>query len=205
MYQNVTRTVGKEGLIGLQKLEAEGIIKPDFATRVGNIYKRDAVESGLSRAVARGIGWHSNIETILEMIEWLRDADYLIDYGQITISLAVSELREGKEKLEDSEFWKTLNYFRELMDDENEIFCLDFLLDYNRRFSQNMKNWLNELKSEQFHNEEITTVKTSCGYSYVYLDDDDLPPAVEGGILYIEACFESGMHYNRYQGFTCCD
>lgn len=203
MYAQVTRTVGKEGLVGLQKLEASGLIKPDFSTRVGNIYKRDAIDSGLSRAIARGIGWHSDMEVILEMIEWLRDGDYLIDYGELTVALAVNEKRDRKATLSESPFWQALDYFRSLIDDENEIFCVEFLLDYERYFSQNMKDWLMQLEKEQSFPDDLVIVKTSCGYSYVYTDD--APDVAEGERLYIDRCSDPGMHYNRYQGYICSD
>ena len=203
MYKQVASIVGKEGLVGLQKLEAEGVIKPDFARRVGNIYKRDAVDSKLSQAIARGIGWHSDVETILEMIDWLRDGDYLVDYGELTVSLAISEKREAAPTLAESKFWQALDYFRHQIDDENDIFCVDFLLDRSQYFSARMNARLSQLKKKQKLGEDRVVVKTSCGYSYVYADDVPKPP--EGATPYMETCTESGMHYNRYRGYVCSD
>lgn len=208
MYKHVTQLVAQEGLVGLQKLEAQGVLQPDFARRVGRTWNVNEKDKVLSSAVSQGIGRHSNLEQIQEMIEWLRDDDYLIDYGILTVSLALSEKSEGVPTLEESKFYQILCYFREQMDGEDDIFCTDFLLDYVKYFSPRMKEWLFSLRSahRELCDEDMIVVETSVGYSYVYRSD--IPEAAdlkEEEMLYTEHCSESGMHYNRYHGFCCCD
>jgi hypothetical protein len=66
---NVTQIVAQEGLVGLQKLEANGNILPNFASRVGNIHRRSVQEAQTSMQIAIGIGRHSDLDKVLEMME----------------------------------------------------------------------------------------------------------------------------------------
>jgi hypothetical protein len=121
---SIARLVAREGLVGLQKLEAWKVIAPDFSKRVGNVYNVSVKEASVAKAVANGLGRCSDLERLLEMIEWLREGEYLIDYGYITVSLLISVTYEKPTNLPDSKYIKIIQYFRSLTDDENEIFCL---------------------------------------------------------------------------------
>lgn len=199
MY-HITQIVRREGLVGLQKLEAQSLIKGDFSRRKGKIQNRgDDADTAL--AIAKGIGRHDNLDSIMEMIEWLREGDYLIDYGYITVSLAVSA--GWCKSLEESKYIAILEHFRAKMDDEDEIFNIEFLLDYRKLFCEKVVEWLLDMKERQSFSDDTIIIKTSCGYSYCY--KDDFPDVPEGEMIYMDRNAESGMHYNRYFGYVCTD
>lgn len=210
-------TVASEGLIGLQRLEAEGVIVGDFPQRKGHLSKRDE-DADIALAIATGIGRHDSLETVTEMIEWLRDGEYLIDYGYITVSLAesakdsvslrslvgsisISDVQKKFNLLQESKHISILEYFRQQIDDKDEIFCLEFLLDYSNQFCKEVNQWLLGMKKQP--TDDTVVVKTSCGYSYCW--KDDFPDVPKGYFPYVEWCYESGLHFNRYRGYCCTD
>lgn len=198
----ITKLIQKEGIVGLQKLEAWGKIKGEFPQRIGNLLKRGR-EGKIAFAIARGIGRHSDFEKVLEMIEWLRDGEYLIDYGYLIVSLLRSVKFEHPKSLEESKYWGIVRYFQSQLDGEDDIFNVDFLLDYKRKFRPDVVEWLEKIQLNTINLENHILVKTSVGYSYSFTEH--FPDVPEGEVPYMELCDKPGMHYNRYGCHICSD
>lgn len=199
--QKIAKIVAKEGLIGLQKLEAQGIIRGYYQDRFRNITERG--EDGfISFAIAKGIGRNSDPEKVKEMITWLEDAEYLIDYGYIFVSLLRSVTYENPSSLEESKYMKVVEYLR--FDDDGEKFDVNFLLDYNRKFRRDVIKWLEKIEEKMILGEGSLIVRTRFGYSYI--DEEDCPYECRENIIpYADFCSESGVHYSRYWGISCVD
>lgn len=193
--KEVEKLIREEGLVGLQKLEANGMIRGNFTERiVGNVYRRSN-DRRRAYAIARGIGSHSNVEKIIEMIEWLRDDDYLIDYGMITVFLGIAIKREGV-PLAESRFKKALDYIRCF---EN-FFCVYFLLKHQSKFSEEFNDWLLEIRDNELSriNQSTMLVKTRFGYSTIAIEK------YRGSTTSKDSSMRQsnmqGIHFERYRG-----
>lgn len=161
---DIEKLVAEQGIVGLQTLEYQGLLKRNN--------KRHA------KSTAKGISVH-RLSDILQMIDWLRDGDYLIDYGILMVWLA----KQGR--ISDMEYFNTC--------EEYEILNSHFILDYKNLLSHEVITWLKNDIASRPGLVETCIYRTKYGYSFV--DEEDVVDPVD----------YSGLHYSRYAGFYCVD
>lgn len=190
LMQKITKIVAKEGLIGLQKLEAQGLIQGYYRDRFQKIGERGK-DGFVSFAIAKGIGRNSDPEKVKEMIKWLEDAEYLIDYGYIFVSLLRSIRYENPSALEESKYMKVLHCLRH-EPRLRDKFDVNFLLDYRKKFTSHVIEWLERIRDGIVFVTGEKIIKTEFGYSY-YEEKD---------CLCHDNHNKSEIHYNRYWGIS---
>lgn len=173
MYTQIVNVVSEEGLVGLQKLEAEGMIKPD-----GEMTDPQARKQAM--AFAAGLACRPDSNELEEALWWLFEGEYLVDHGFLYVSLAQGERYEDAPSLEESKFYQLLK----AADCDDKV-CFDFLLDYKENFSPRMIEWL---ESRSIYPDDVGMVKTDYGYAYIDADSDE-------DEVYLG---DSGRYYNRY-------